>query len=262
MSNFEERFKTAVRENFDASVEYYERFEEKHHLFENLTEKLIDLMGKEGTITRVLDVGCGTGISTMCLFNRFGSNCTYYALDISDKMLDIAKKKCSDSGNFIFIHGDAENLKELFIENFDAIFYTASLFLLPDFKKSLKESISLLNNSGKVGISFYAGLSDRSGKDLIKKNYPDFSYRYGAFAINELKKFLRTRKIKNFMTDFIFQTDKVFLTDFLTIPAQAAGLFPRQSFTKQASLVREFIDDLFMIEREIFMKWNFFIISK
>jgi cyclopropane-fatty-acyl-phospholipid synthase len=262
VSNFEERFKTAVRENFDASVEHYERFEEKHQLFENLTNKLIELMGGEGSVARVLDVGCGTGISTYCLFKFFGNNCTYYALDISQNMLDIAKNKYSNLGNFIFINGDAENLKDYFMETFDAIFYTASLFLLPDFKKSLQDALSLLNDNGKIGISFYAGLSDMSGKDLIKKNYPGFSYRYGAFTIFELTNFLKSKKIKNFTTDFFFPVDKSFLTDFLTIPAQSAGLFPRQSFSKQVSLVKEFIEDLYKFEKEVFMKWAFIIISK
>lgn len=261
MSSFDERFKKAVRENFDASVEHYERFEQKHHLFENLTYKLVEMMGGMEKASRVLDVGCGTGISTYSLYKCFGDNCSYYAIDISTNMLDIAKNKYADLGNFIFIHGDAENLSDHFIEKFDAIFYTASLFLLPDFKKSIHDALTLLNNGGKIAISFYSGLSDMTGQDLIKKHFPGFSYRYGAFGLPDLIKWLKTSKIKNFTTEYLFQAESEFLTEFLTIPAQAAGLFPRQTFNKQVSLVKEFIRDLYSFEKDTFMKWTFIVIS-
>jgi hypothetical protein len=176
-------------------------------------------------------------------------------------MLDIAKNKYSDMGDFIFIHGDAENLNDYFIEKFDAIFYTASLFLLPDFKRSLNDAMTLLNDKGKIAISFYSGLADMAGQDLVKKNFQDFSYRYGAFVLTDLMKYLASRKFKNFTTDFLFQADKEFLTEFLTIPAQAAGLFPRQTYNRQISLVKEFINDLFCFEEEVFMKWTFIILS-
>lgn len=262
MSSFDKKFKNAVRENFDVSVGHYERFEEKHHLFENLTFKLVELMGGVENVSRVLDVGCGTGISTFSLFKSFGNNCMYYALDFSENMLDIARNKYSSSGDFIFIQGDAENLEDYFMEKFDAIFYSASLFLLPDYKKSLNEALNLLTDGGKIAISFYSGLSDVAGKDIVKIYFHDFSYRYGAFSLSDLTSFLSTKKIKNFTTDYLFQTDKDYLTEFLSIPAQAAGLFPRQSYNRQVSLVKEFIEDLYRFEQEIFMKWTFIIISK
>ncbi|RMG59592.1 MAG: class I SAM-dependent methyltransferase, partial [Deltaproteobacteria bacterium] len=162
MSNFEKRFKEAVRENFDFSADLYDRFEEKHHLFEELASRLVDLMGNSN-VRRVLDVGCGSGISTWALYQKYGDGCTFYAIDISEKMLQKAREKYGHRDNIIFVLGDAENLKEYFMEKFDAIFYTASIFLIPNFRKSLKEAFSLLNPGGKVAISFYSGLSDIEG---------------------------------------------------------------------------------------------------
>ena len=36
---FGHRFKTAVEKNFDQSADAYDRFEERHHLFETLTRR-------------------------------------------------------------------------------------------------------------------------------------------------------------------------------------------------------------------------------
>lgn len=260
MSSFGKRYKESVKESFDASAEHYERFEKKYHLFENLTVKLIEMMGGDEA-NRVLDVGCGTGISTFCLFKNYGTGCSYYGLDISDNMLDIARDKYSSYDNFIFVTGDAEHLHEHFLEKFDAIFYTASLFLIPDYRRSLKDARSLLNDKGRIAISFYGGLSERTGEDIIKQTYPDFSYKYGAFNIKDLMDFLLKEGLKSFTTEYLFQTDKSFLVDFFSIPAQASGLFPRQSYSRQLVLVREFLDDLFSINEEVFMKWIFIIIS-
>ncbi len=261
MTDFEKKFKDAVRENFDASAELYEEFEKKHGLFEDLTSRLVEIMGAE-QVRRVLDVGCGTGISTYCLYKNFGDGCTYYALDISEKMLEYAKKKYSNYHNFVFVHGDAENLSDLFMEKFDGIFYTASIFLIPDFRKSLREALSLLEPNGKIALSFYAGLSDSEGNDILKKHFPDFKYKYGAFSLDDLLSFLEGEKLRYFTTDYVFQSSFDFFLDFLTIPAQASGLFPRQPYSKQKVLVEEFLRDIFSREPDIFMRWTFIVISK
>ncbi|RMG56743.1 MAG: methyltransferase domain-containing protein, partial [Deltaproteobacteria bacterium] len=163
--------------------------------------------------------------------------------------------------NIVFVLGDAENLKEYFMEKFDAIFYTASIFLIPNFRKSLREAFSLLNPGGKVAISFYSGLSDIEGSDVVKKHFPDFKYRYGAFSLSDLFSFLKGERVDHFTTDYIFPASREFIRDFLSIPAQASGLFPRQPYSRQKVLVEEFLDDLYSREDEIYMKWTFIIIS-
>ncbi|MBP2679057.1 MAG: hypothetical protein H6Q82_2122, partial [Deltaproteobacteria bacterium] len=42
--DFDRRFKTAVEKNFDLSADAYDRFEERHHLFETLTRRQLELI--------------------------------------------------------------------------------------------------------------------------------------------------------------------------------------------------------------------------
>lgn len=254
-------YKNAIQENFDVSAPYYESFEEKYHMYGMLTEKLTELMGN-GDVKRVLDVGCGTGISTHALSNCFGEECTYYGLDISEKMLEIAKRKYAHRENFIFTHGDGEHLKEYYFETFDAIFYTASLFLFPNFKNSLKDAFSLLNERKKIAISFYSGITTIEGVDLVESHFTSLRYSSGAVTLDNLLDYLTKEGSKHFIADYHFPSTRECLTDFLSIPAQASALFPRQSFSTQLYLVKEFVDDLFRAEEEVFMKWTFIIASK
>ncbi len=254
-------FKSIIQDNFDASAPFYEAFEEKYLLYGMLTEKLTELMDNKD-VKRVLDVGCGTGISTQALSRCFGKECTYYGIDISEKMLEIAKGKYEERDNFIFIQGDGERLKDYFLETFDGIFYTASIFLLPNFKNSLKDAFSLLNEKKKIGISFYSGITNIDGKDLVESHFTRSRYSYGALTLDNLLIYLNKEGNKHFVTDYHFPSTKECLTDFLSIPAQASSLFPKQSYSRQLYLVKDFVDDLYRSVEEVFMKWTFIIASK
>ncbi len=261
MDTYGKNFTRAIRENFDASAEHYEEFEEEYHFFENLAMKQCELMDIS-RVRRVLDVGCGTGISTDSISKNFGVNCSYYGIDISENMLNIAKKRFLKEDNFVFVQGDAENLKDYFLETFDAIFYTASLFLIPNFKKSLNGAFDLIKEGKKVSISFYSGITDVNGVDLVKKLFPGYKYVYGAYTFEKLLDFLSEKGVKHFITDYHFPVDLECLINFLSIPAQAMGLFPRQPHQKQKFLIKEFVEDLFAMEEEVYMKWTFLIATK
>ena len=57
---FNQKVKLNVAENFDQSLEIYQAFEDKHHLFADLAFKLADSIGLRSG-SDVLDVGCGSG---------------------------------------------------------------------------------------------------------------------------------------------------------------------------------------------------------
>lgn len=61
----------------------------------------------------VLDVGCGTGISTFELIKKVHGRGKFYGIDISQKMIDVARARASDMGyeNAEFIKGDGERLE-------------------------------------------------------------------------------------------------------------------------------------------------------
>lgn len=260
---FEQRFKSAVEKNFDQSADVYDRFEERHHLFETLTRRQLELI-EPSRPERILDVGCGTGISTLTLHHALaGSSPNIYAIDISERMLLRARERCKSLPGVYFIRGDAENLSTYFNESFDAIFYTASIFLLPGFAESLRQAFQLLLPGGLLSISYYAGIFDNKGNDAIQKAFSDQKYQYGAVPIGELVSCLeslpgtRTTRI-----DFRFEVSRDFLFDFLSIPAQSSGLFPKIPYLERIPKVRDLCDLLAKRVDPLFMGWEFLIARK
>ena len=260
---FEQRFKAAVEKNFDQSADIYDIFEERHHLFETLTRRQLELIAPSRP-ERILDVGCGTGISTLGLYQALsGLSPNIYAIDISERMLLRARERCKSLPGVYFIRGDAESLSTYFNESFDAILYTASIFLLPGYAESLRQASQLLLPGGVLSISYYAGLFDKMGNDAIRKAFPDQKYQYGAVPIGELVSCLESLPgMRTTRIDFRFEISRDFLFDFLSIPAQSSGLFPKIPYLERIPKVRDLCD---LIEKRvdpIFMGWEYLIARK
>lgn len=263
-NSIEKRFKEAVERNFDQSVQVYDLFEEKHRLFESLTRRQIELI-EPTRPKRILDVGCGTGVSVMTLHKSLIGDFTpiIYAIDISEAMINKAKERCRDVPGLYFIRGDAEKLDSFFHEGFDAIFYTASVFLLPKFKDSIRQACGLLGPEGVISISYYSGLFTEDGEEAIPKVFPDLKYQYSAVPIHELVSCINS--LQGFRTtwvDFHFEANSEFLFDFLSIPAQSSGLFPKIPYLDRIPRIREFCYALEGKVGKVFMGWKFCIARK
>jgi ubiquinone/menaquinone biosynthesis C-methylase UbiE len=261
--DFGSRFKTAVERNFDQSASIYDRFEEKHHLFETLTRRQLELI-EPSCPERILDVGCGTGISTLALQKSLAARSpNVYAIDISEPMLFRARERCRDIPGVYFVRGDAEHLSDYFREAFDAIFYTASVFLLPRFCDSLRQASSLLLPGGVLSISYYSGLFDEHQEDALPKAFPDLKYQYGTVPFGELVSCLDSlTDLKTTRVDYLFEVNREFLFDFLSIPAQSAGFFPKLAYLERIPKVRELCDGLVGKVGPMFMGWKFLIARK
>ncbi|MDP4025350.1 methyltransferase domain-containing protein [Methylobacterium sp. NEAU 140] len=78
-------------------------------LFLPLERILIDTAVEDGVGT-ILDVGCGTGSTTLAFAERLGPHDTCTGLDISDLLLSVARRRAAAKGaaNARFIVGDAQ----------------------------------------------------------------------------------------------------------------------------------------------------------
>jgi SAM-dependent methyltransferase len=82
--------------------------------------------------TRVLDVGCGCGATTLIAATRIGDAGTATGIDLSAPMLDLAQARASAAGavNTSFVHGDAQThvfapeSVDLVISRFGTMFFS------------------------------------------------------------------------------------------------------------------------------------------
>lgn len=260
-NDIKNRFKKAVERNFDESAAIYDAFEEKHHLFETLTDKLLELNAPFSP-KRILDVGCGTGISTIAIHRSIPGDSVTYGIDISEPMLVKARERCKGIPGIYFVCGDAEQLSTYFHDTFDAVFYAASIFLLPNFQQSISQACRLIVPGGILSISYYDGLFDRKGRDAVKQAFPREPYRYGAVSYTDLMSCLGS--LRGFRTtefDFRYEIGEEFLLDFMSIPAQSAGIYPKVSYANRMPLIREWSRKLARKVSPLFMGWKF-VLSK
>jgi len=93
-----------------------------------------------------LDLGCGTGILTRKIANKFPQS-KVFGVDLSSRYLDLAKNNSASFENITFVHQDAEKLK--LDEKFDCI--TSSY--IPKYCSAevlVKNCVSHLKPNGKI----------------------------------------------------------------------------------------------------------------
>lgn len=253
--SFNKRFKIAVERNFDASVNSYESFEARHGLFGKMAERLAGLARVDRPAPRILDVGCGSGISTLVLSRIHGDASAIVGLDISDAMVRRARERLKDRANVRIERGDAEELARDLRGPFDAIYYNASIFLIPEYRRSVLQAAGLLAPAGCLFISFYEGFFDSAGRDAIRAAAGN-SYRYGVVPKDEIKECLGSLgDCEVTFQDVAVEAGAAFAFDFLSIPAQSAGLFPKIPYEQRLPKISELCLRMEKESGPVAMRW-------
>ncbi len=240
-----DKIKAAVRGNFDQSPDLYQKFEDEHGFFRGLNERLLRLIDPPRGAD-ILDVGCGTGASCSQILEAV-PDCRVRGLDISPAMLEKARAAIGESKRLILVEGDASRLADYFDIDFDAIVYSASIFLVPDFRESLKQARSLLKKSGVVGLTFMDGVFDSDGNNLIAE--ADQAAGEGV----SLRKPVRLDEFQSFFSetfpDHRYEKAEIrlaldVLREFFSIPAMSAGLFPGVEYSERLRKVARVFDHI------------------
>jgi len=107
MAHFDE----ALRRYYDEQANVYDdMYMRRDHVWRRELEAVADAMAKALSGRRVLEVACGTGFWTEIVAKAAKH---VVAIDVSEKMLTIARKRKTLSANVEYIHGDAYTLAEI-----------------------------------------------------------------------------------------------------------------------------------------------------
>ena len=107
-------------------------------------QQRMTLVGSES----VLDVACGTGLLEQELIKRY-QNITITGIDISEKMLEQARKKLEPYSRVRFQKGSAQRL-EFEDESFDVVVSANSFHYFDDPHTSLQEIKRVVKRDGKI----------------------------------------------------------------------------------------------------------------
>ena len=153
-----------------------------NNLFEipALFSMMPDLTGK-----RVLDLGCGFGEHCMrCI--RQGAE-KVVGIDISEKMLEVARKKHSDAG-ITYVNMSMEEISQL-NETFDVVVSSLAFHYVEDFSGVVRNIYDLLEPGGNFIFS-----QDENGEKLYLNlaNYGVEGERESVWFVDNVKKYHRT----------------------------------------------------------------------
>ena len=79
------------------------------NFFRAVQSRAVDMLELKHNMT-FLDIGCGTGWAVKYAFEKTKGQGKYIGIDISDKMIDIAKEKFKDMQSINFIQSAADNI--------------------------------------------------------------------------------------------------------------------------------------------------------
>lgn len=100
-------------------------------VYEPVERRLTDEVASEPA-RRVLDVGCGTGVTTVAIARRLGTGVTCTGVDVSDVMVEAARRRAAAAGvDARFELGDAGS-KEFRQGQFDLVVSRWGVMFFPD----------------------------------------------------------------------------------------------------------------------------------
>lgn len=235
--------KDAIRKNFDESPAAYEEYERLTGRFTALSDRLYDAMSarKPDPLGTVLDAGAGTGISGRQFAAR-GSN--PIALDISRTMLVSNPTEDRVQGDFDRLPFEAGS--------FDAVAFTASLFLTPDPARAAREARRVLRPDSPVGAVAPLGWTTADGEDVFAPLSRESRSPSSAEAIEDALQ--ASFEIET--GTWSFETSADALRTFHAVPAMAARLYPRLESAERIERARELLAD---IDGPLTQRWRWFV---
>lgn len=143
--------KSAIRNNFSKYAHLYDEYASVQSL---MASSLINYAPAEG-VTKILEIGCGTGGYTRLLRERF-KGASIKALDASQAMIETARKKIWDK-DIEFILADAEEWNPE--ESFDLVTSNAALQWCVCFDRTAVKYKNALSEKGTVLFSIFGPMT-------------------------------------------------------------------------------------------------------
>ena len=163
---------------------------------------------------RILDIGCGGGITSFEASKLVGENGYVIGADISEILLDLAKRKYSNIKNLEFKYCDVQNYdfeKKTFnkvISRFGVMFFQNPIEAFKKINDSIQDggTLNFVCWTNVVENEFFTAAANIIIK-YLNKDFPEVTRAPGPFAFSEeeyIKKNLKAAAFKNIRVEKVY----------------------------------------------------------
>jgi ubiquinone/menaquinone biosynthesis C-methylase UbiE len=151
---------------WDANAMQYDEFASSYPLYRESSRLLVDSASiRPGMV--IVDLGCGTGITTSAILKRLKNRGLVIGVDISSKMIEIAKSRIT-SKCARFLHAPAEEFDRIISQRVDRIICNFSFWQFQDKQRVIAAASKLLKPDGLL---LFNSSIDMDGPSI--KSYSD-----------------------------------------------------------------------------------------
>ena len=163
---------------------------------------------------RILDIGCGGGITSFEASKLVGENGYVIGADISEILLDLAKRKYSNIKNLEFKYCDVQNYK-FEKKSFSKVISRFGVMFFENPIKAFKNINDSIQNGGSINFVCWTNVMENefftaAANIIIKylnKDFPEISRAPGPFAFSEeeyVKQILEASAFKNVKVEKVY----------------------------------------------------------
>jgi ubiquinone/menaquinone biosynthesis C-methylase UbiE len=241
-----ERETDMTASSWDSSAEAYRTNAEKIGFYQ-VTNREIVSAGHVHPGMVIVDLCCGSGLTTRAVVSMLGSDCTVYAIDQSSAMLQQAQE-ATNHGGVHFIQSSADCFSGHVPERIDRVFCNSAFWHFPDPDVVLREVQKTLRPDGRFlfnfpdqdfdfghgyGSQMSLAVDQCLGQQTKERKIPRYSYE-GVHALAERNGFF----IEEFRTLEI-DLSREDLIGFYSIPHVGAKRFPNHSEAERRVIFTE-----------------------
>lgn len=203
--------KNRIINNFSRYASVYDKYANIQQTAANMLIK--DLLSERKSARYILEIGCGTGNYTSLLRQKFNKS-VIKAIDISEKMVEVAKKKLNRR-EIDFIVADAETIN--LSNKFDIITSNATFQWFDNIEAAIEKYKNVLNKKGIISFSIFGPLTfwelDKAIKETLNEDIKINSKKF--LEKNEISSILKKYFEKVNIKEIIMEEKYASLSDFL-----------------------------------------------
>ena len=241
----------------------YQLFAQKTTMYQELCQLMLELAAIQPRM-RVLDLGCGTGVTTEAVLAELGGRGHVYALDISEAMLGVARAQVN-SPQVTFLQADAGDFADLIHKPVDRVVCSSVFWQFRHKPEVMAQLRQVLDSDGLFVFNapepyFIFKHIPRSRKvSILFEQLAAERYGVGRQDMRTIEVFLQNHGfalVKTKMLERVRPAEESYL--FMQLPVATAWMEPPLSFETRLELLEEAWQSA-EPERSSQQRWMYFV---